>query len=132
MLPRALPPAGQSDAATARCRRRNSANRMCPKMTIIARPSVAMIVQSSGMAKLPPACTDCLATRPIIHSPLPSTTSTATPTAAKKSCSTSSMSRTGCGAQKEMGKHHAADPHDDGQDVGELERVVEHGVERLE
>ena len=42
------------------------------------------------------------------------------------------LQRLRCGAQKEMGKHHATDPHDDGQDMGELERVVEHGVERLE
>ncbi|MNL69903.1 hypothetical protein D3C87_1948240 [compost metagenome] len=60
-----------------------------------------MMVQSSGMAKLPPACTVCLATRPIIHSPLPSTTTTATLTAAKNRCSTSCIRRTRCGGSSD-------------------------------
>ena len=53
-----------------------------------------MTVHDSGMAKLPPDCTVCLATLPIIHRPVPSTSTMATDTALKKRCNTSAISRT--------------------------------------
>ena len=94
---RAAPPAAQSDAATARPRRLYSAKRMCMKIATIATPSTAMTVQASGIWKLPPDCTTCLATRPSIHTPLASASRDAASTAWKKRPSTSciSGSRTG-------------------------------------
>eukprot|EP00952_Eustigmatos_sp_NYUAD-ZCMA_P002243 10015-Eustigmatos_ZCMA.PRE.1 len=57
-----------------------------------------MTVQASGISKLPPDCTTCLATRPSIHTPLASVSSAATSTAWKKRPSTSCISRKRTGA----------------------------------
>ncbi|MCY1376319.1 hypothetical protein D9M69_637990 [compost metagenome] len=70
---------------------------MWPKMAIMTRPSVAMIVQSSGMLKASPACADSLARRAIIHSPVTSTSSTAASTAERKRCRVEYIRRTRSG-----------------------------------
>ena len=66
-------------------------------MAIINSPSAVISTQSSGQANEPPPCTTCRATRPIIHSPLASSSPAAHNTAAKKRPNTACISRSRCG-----------------------------------
>jgi len=90
---KAAPPAVQSAAATKRPSRLYRTKRMCMKIATIAMPSTDMMVHAIGISKLPPDCTNCLATRPSIHTPLASVNNEATSTAPKKRPSTSCMNR---------------------------------------
>jgi hypothetical protein len=81
---RAAPPAAHPNAATVLPSLLQSTKRMCMKIASIATPSTTVMVQASGIAKLPRDGTTRLAARPSIHTPLASVSNEAASTAWKK------------------------------------------------